>query len=249
MGSLYETAVKSIRYRVINHLTRFALRSDNELIQARYDNGVSKNDGTKIVLTASDIEMSDFNLNPFVAFLGGFPKFLIRKKNYPSLPSNLDGSAKFAPYGLRKVESLLIEEFGEENVVTVHPSNLHRFVGPSTKIIGISTMDPLGIGFVSRTYTSILGLNRKPATLAVFEDLLSSPILRRYQSKIIVGGSGAWQISTANMQERLGIDEILVGQAEHSIIKYFREAMDDKKSEKVITLQIQKDTKIPVNSK
>ena len=118
-------------------------------IHKRFDDKMPENGGVPIVLTASTIEMSDFNLNPFIAFSGGFPKFLVRKKLYPPVPFNPDGTAKFAPYGLRKVESLLIEEFGEEKIVTVYPTNLHRFIGPETKIVGISTMDPLGIGFVS----------------------------------------------------------------------------------------------------
>jgi radical SAM superfamily enzyme YgiQ (UPF0313 family) len=202
-----------------------------------------------IVLTASDIEMSDFNLNPFIAFAGGFPKSLVQKKLYPPLPSNLDGTAKFAPYGLRKVESLLIAEFGEENVVIAHPSNLHRFIGPKTKIVAISTMDPLGIGFVSRTYTAILGMNGKPATLVEFEKLLSNPAIRRYEAEIIVGGSGAWQISTANMQDQLGVDTILIGQAEHSIIQIFRKALNGEKLEKVITMQIPKGKEVPVIKK
>jgi hypothetical protein len=43
-----------------------------------------ENGGVPIVLTASTIEMSDFNLNPFIAFSGGFPNFLVRKKLYIS---------------------------------------------------------------------------------------------------------------------------------------------------------------------
>ncbi len=33
--------------------------------------------GIPIVLTASHIEMSDFKLNPFIAFTGGFPSKII----------------------------------------------------------------------------------------------------------------------------------------------------------------------------
>jgi hypothetical protein len=98
----------------------------------------------------------------------------LRKKLYPNSHVNEDGTAKFAPYGLRKVETVLEEEFGEKNIATVHPKNLHKFIGPKTKVVGISTMDPLGLGFVSRTYTSILGLNGKPTNLAEFQDLLSN---------------------------------------------------------------------------
>ncbi|MGD9963136.1 MAG: radical SAM protein [Thermoplasmata archaeon] len=202
-------------------------------------------DGALIVLTASDIEMSDFNLNPFYAFAGGFPKFLVRKSLYPSLPSNPDGTAKFAPYGLRKVESLLAEEFGEENVVVSHPCNFPRFIGPRTKVVGISTMDPLGTGFVSRTYTSILGLLGKPATLAEFEKLMTNPALRNCSARIIVGGSGAWQISDADMHESLGIDTVVVGQAEHSLIEVFRRALAGEELERVITMETPSCDEIP----
>jgi len=96
---------------------------------------------------------------------------------------------------------------------------------------------------------SILGLNGKPATLAEFEDLLSNPALRKYGSKIVVGGAGAWQIPNANMQDKLGIDTVLIGQAEHSIIQIFRRMLDGEKLEKVITMQIPKDTEISVIKK
>nr|QNO51237.1 tRNA-2-methylthio-N(6)-dimethylallyladenosine synthase [Methanosarcinales archaeon ANME-1 ERB6] len=218
-------------------------------IHIRLKNKMPENGGVPIVLTASTIEMSDFNLNPFIAFSGGFPKFLVRKKLYPPVPFNADGTAKFAPYGLRKVESLLIEEFGEENVVTVYPTNLHRFIGPKTKIVGISTMDPLGIGFVSRTYTSIFGINGKPATLVEFENLLSNLALRKSRAKIIVGGSGTWQISSAGMQDKLGIDTILIGQAEHSLIQIFRKALNGEKLDRLITMQIPEGEEIPVIKK
>jgi len=249
MNGLTGVMARTIEDLVINPVSRVATEASNRIVHTKSDDVMPKNDGVMIVLTASDIEMSDFNLNPFIAFAGGFPKVLVQKKLYPDLPFNSNSTAKYAPYGLRKVESLLIEEFGEENVVTVHPSNLHRFIGPKTKIVAISTMDPLGTGFVSRTYTSILGLNGKPATLAEFEDLLSNPILRKYVSKIIVGGAGAWQIPNANMQDKLGIDTVLIGQAEHSIIQIFRRMLDGEKLEKVITMQIPKDTEISVIKK
>jgi radical SAM superfamily enzyme YgiQ (UPF0313 family) len=201
------------------------IKRSGELLNLGAERSRCNGEGVMIVLTASEIEMSDFNLNPFLAFAGGFPQFLVQKKLYPILPFNPDGSARFAPYGLRKVESLLIDEFGEKNVVVAHPSNLHLFTGPKTKIIGITTMDPLGIGFVSRTYTSILGLDGKPATFARFEDLMNLPVLRENDPRIIVGGAGAWQISEANMQEALGIDTVVMGQSEHSLVELFRRSL------------------------
>jgi hypothetical protein len=113
--------------------------------------------GKKIVLTASATEMSEFGNSQFVAFVGGFasgpvPKWLIRKYLYPPVERTLDGRAKVAPYGLRKVEAILLQNgFSPDDVVVVHPADLDQFVGPDTKAVGISSMDPTGMGYVSKT--------------------------------------------------------------------------------------------------
>jgi len=242
-------AARTLVSHIFEGASRPLTRWSGELVGDGAGKDMLNKEGVMIVLTASDLEMSDFDLNPFIAFAGGFPQFLVHKRLYPSLPYNLDRTAKFAPYGLRKVESLLIEEFGEGNVVVSHPDNLHRFIGPRTKVVGISTMDPLGTGFVSRTYTSILGLDGKPATLAEFEDLLSHPALRKSNAKIIVGGSGAWQISDANMQEPLGIDTVLVGQAERSLVHIFRKALAGEELGGVVTMQAPSCEEIPLIGK
>ncbi|MDH5788146.1 MAG: radical SAM protein, partial [Candidatus Bathyarchaeota archaeon] len=119
--------------------------------------------GVKVVLTASATEMSDYYNSPFVAFVAGFakgpvPMWLLRKIIYPPIQRNYDNRAKYAPYGLRKVEAILLENgFSESDVAVVHPDDLGTFIGPNTKVVGISSMDPLGMGYVSKTYSSLLG--------------------------------------------------------------------------------------------
>src|SRR3972149_117402 len=94
--------------------------------------------GAKVVLTASAIEMSDFLNNPFAAFVGGFtkgplPLWFLRKVLYPPTGHNGNGRVKYAPYGLRKVEAILLENgFEESDVVVVHPFDLDAFVGSET---------------------------------------------------------------------------------------------------------------------
>ena len=90
------------------------------------DSGFQQAQGIPIVLTGSATDMSDFKLNPFRAFTGGFPtaiipRFLLRKYWYPRVPTNGDYTAKFAPYGMQKIEATLIREFGAQKVVVVHP--------------------------------------------------------------------------------------------------------------------------------
>ncbi len=208
--------------------------------------------GVQIVLTASHIEMSDFNLNPFIAFTGGFPKIIpidiLRKHWYPITENDDNGSAKFAPYGLRKIESALIDEFGEENVITCTQYDLHKFVGPKTKVVGISSMDPLGIGFVSRTYTSLLGFGGEPIAAAEFRELVTHPVLKKHKPKIMVGGAGAWQIIRGNMEEEYRIDTVVMGEGD-TALALFRKAMNDEELPKTVETEKPELDEIPVIKK
>ena len=154
--------------------------------------------GKKIVLTASATEMSDFLNNPFIAFVGGFgkgpvPLSYVRKTLYPHCGRRADGQAAYAPYGLRKVESILIEGgFSPNDIAVAHPEDLHLFIGPETKVVGISSMDPTGMGYVSKTYSSIVG-GGEPMNRIEFRKLVMHPAIRKYKPKVIVGGYGSWQ--------------------------------------------------------
>ena len=195
--------------------------------------------GVPIVLTGSATDMSDFKLSPFRAFTGGFPtaiipRFLLRKYWYPRVPRNEDYTAKFAPYGIRKIEAALIREFGTQKVAVVHPHDLKSFVGPNTKVIGISSMEPAGIGFVSRTYTSLVGFGGEPVAAAEFRDLITNPILRKWSAKIVLGGAGSWQIYRAKLQKKYGIDCIVIGEGEKTAIHIFRKAFNGEELPRVV---------------
>lgn len=203
------------------------------------DSGFQQAQGVPIVLTGSATDMSDFKLSPFRAFTGGFPtaiipRFLLRKYWYPRVPTNGDGTAKYAPYGLRKIEAVLVREFGEQTVAVAHPYNLEKFVGPETKVIGISSMEPAGTGFVSRTYTSLVGFGGEPVAAAEFRDLITKPILRKWGAKIVLGGSGAWQIHNSKLQKKYGIDCVVMGEGEKTAIEIFRKALNGEELPRVV---------------
>ena len=44
---------------------------------------MARNDGVKIVLTASETEISDFRNNPFIAFSGSFPYGAQERSSFP----------------------------------------------------------------------------------------------------------------------------------------------------------------------
>ena len=72
-------------------------------------------EGIQIVLSASRVEANEYNDNPFSAFICTFPKKISEyylREHLIALDSNKDGTAKRTIYGLRKVESMLVDEFG-----------------------------------------------------------------------------------------------------------------------------------------
>jgi radical SAM superfamily enzyme YgiQ (UPF0313 family) len=187
--------------------------------------------GIKIVLTASATEMSDFYNNPFIAFVAGFglgpiPIGFARKTLYPPVDRHPNGRARYAPYGLRKVEAMLLENgFTEKEVAVVHPEDLEDFIGPETKVVGISSMDPTGMGYVSKTYSNIIG-GGEPMNAIEFHKLVNNISIRKYKPKIIVGGFGSWQLERKGVSEGYGVDCVLIGGRPEPIIDTFIKAVN-----------------------
>ena len=186
-------------------------------------------EGKKIVLAASRAEANEYGDNPFIAFICTFPKKIsghILRDHISNLPNNKDGTAKRTIYGLRKVEAMLVEEFGKENVVVSHYKNLHRFIGKNTKVVGISTMDPMGLAYVSTTYNSLIGFGGEALNASEFEKLVTHPSIQKYRPKVIVGGQGSWQISEAKAQDKFGIDVLFQGEGEQDLIDIFKKLIN-----------------------
>jgi radical SAM superfamily enzyme YgiQ (UPF0313 family) len=195
--------------------------------------------GTKIVLTSSATEMSDYYNNPFVAFVAAFargpvPLWFLRRVLYPSVQNNRGGTARYAPYGLRKVEALLLGSgFSESDVAVVHPRNLDNFIGPDTKVVGISSMDPTGMGYVSKTYSSLVGSGMS-MNASEFEALVKHQSLQKYRPKVIVGGYGSWQLERKKVADKYGVDCVLIGGAPEAIIDVFDSAVKGKDLPRVV---------------
>jgi radical SAM superfamily enzyme YgiQ (UPF0313 family) len=187
--------------------------------------------------------MSDYFNNPFVAFVAAFskgpvPLRFLRKALYPSVESNVDGSAKYAPYGLRKVEALLLGNgFNESDVAVVHPSNLDDFIGPKTKAVGISTMDPTGMGYVSKTYSTLVG-GGPPLNAIEFAALMKNRSIKKYKPKIIVGGYGAWQLERKKVADAYGIDCVLISGSAETIVDVFEKAVHDEALPKLVRPEV-----------
>jgi len=206
-------------------------------------------DGVPIVLAASRAEANEYDSNPFSAFICTFPKkfsgYALRE-HLSNLESNEDGSAKRTIYGLRKVESILIDEFGEKNVVVSHYNNLGKFIGKKTKIVGISSMDPMGLAYVSTTYNSLIGFGGEALNASEFEILVNHPSILKFKPKVIVGGQGSWQIIEADAQEKLKIDVIFQGEGEQDLVDIFKKLMNNENVPKSFEAKKSEREKVPL---
>ncbi|MCX8204793.1 MAG: B12-binding domain-containing radical SAM protein [Candidatus Nezhaarchaeota archaeon] len=195
--------------------------------------------GFKVVLTADRTLMSDYGGGLFLGFLSTAPRrglpllhpFILFNFFIRPVPVGEDGRAVLAPNGLRRIEAALIASgyFSEEEVAVVPPSKLRHAVGPSTKVIGVSTFDPLGLGPSSSTLAGPYGaIHEEPMSAWMFRGLVKSKVVqgaRKRGAKLIVGGPGAWQIRKEEAAE-LGIDVVVVGEAELIAPKLFKEVSE-----------------------
>jgi len=209
------------------HRTR---SSENATSSAGYDPAEG---GKLIVLTAPLTESIDHAGYFIQMALASLPKWLefVLNKRYPNwreVERNEDGSAKYMPAGVRVLEKSLLREYATHEVVACFPDDLDKFIGPKTRVVAVSTHNPLGVTFAAGVYTSIYGSSKEPLnsiyTRVMFDKIRSSPYRKNFQ--VLVGGSGGWQIIQTNTYEELGVDCVAEGRSESAdTLRLFQKAI------------------------
>lgn len=195
-----------------------------------------KIEGKLIVITAPLTEAIDhagYFIQMAMASMPIWMEFVLNSK-YPKwrdVEVWPDGSARFMPAGARLVEQSLLREFSSQDIVACYPEDLPQFVGSTTRVVAVSTHNPLGVTFAAGVYTSIFGSSKAPINshyaLQLFNALKESPYRETF--KVIVGGSGGWQITETDSFEELGIDSVVEGRSESAdTIELFRKAIEGK---------------------
>ena len=190
----------------------------------------------KIVLTADRTLMSPYRKLSLATFFGCAPALdpnrkhssiwykLLKNQVTPKIlfdficnyTEHVNGVAKYAPYGLRKVEAgLLRDGFKREDIVIAHPNHIEKFIGPETQVIGTHEMDPLGMGPVTMTFT----YGRKQIS---YDEFYCKELHMRInaakkktasKAKVVVGGSGTWQYNyDPEKIEEYGLYALLEGE-------------------------------------
>ena len=114
-------------------------------------------------------------------------------------------------------------------MVVCYPDQLPQFIGDRTRVVAVSTHNPLGTTFAAGVYASIFGSSREPIN-ALYARRMFDVIRtcrRDHPFSIVLGGSGAWQIEETGTESEFGIDTIVTGRAEsREVIDLFRRALD-----------------------
>src|SRR5262245_6178979 len=177
--------------------------------------------GKRIVLTAPLTESIDHAGYFIQMSMASLPIWLegILNRKYPTwrnVERNTDSSARYMPAGLRVLEKALLTHFDPDDIAACYPDDLDKFIGPDTRVVAVSTHNPLGVTFAAGVYASIFGSNRMPINShyarEMFAKVKASPYRQNF--KVIVGGSGGWQISQTNAWDDLSVDCIVEGRSE-----------------------------------
>ncbi len=178
--------------------------------------------GGLIVLTAPLTEIIDHAGFFIQMAMASLPLWLegILNKRYPrwrDLEYNEDGSALYMPAGVRLLEASLLRRFParrDRRLLSRRHPQVHRSRGREPSASRPTTR------WASRSlpgvYASVFGSSKEPINShyarKLFSSLKESPWRDRF--KVIVGGSGAWQIAQTGSYEELSVDCVVEGRSE-----------------------------------
>ena len=202
------------------------------------------NEGKLIVLTAPLTEAIDHAGYFIQMAMASLPIWLegILNRKYPKwreVEHYDDGSAKYMPAGVRLVEKSLQRAYDDGDIVSCYPDDLEKFIGPRTRVVAVSTHNPLGVTFAAGVYTSIFGSSKMPINSHYSRQLFAKIKANSHREnfKVIVGGSGGWQIIQTDMYEELGIDCVVEGRSESDdTLELFAKAINGEDLPKEVTV-------------
>lgn len=131
----------------------------------------------KYVLVSDTALAREHNNFPLLDFLPCAPSGTESRSVYnflkgSSLPA-VYGRALLAPYAPRKLEAALVMRHRTEEIVVPHEDYIEEFVKEDTEVIGVYTMDPLGLGPLTMSYVMLFSDQSKPWVRMEFEELMA----------------------------------------------------------------------------
>lgn len=183
----------------------------------------------RYVLVSDTTLSRNYRSVPLLDFLASAPTSALPGSIYSFLkgppPASVGGRAVVAPYAIRKLEGALLRDNPREDVVVAQEDHIGDFVDEDTEIVGVSTMDPLGLGPLTMSYAVFFETKAHAYVQREFERLLAriNKARKGKKAKLLVGGPGVWELTVRPEElEKNGIDFAFQGEADDIASDLFR---------------------------
>ncbi|MBI4415603.1 MAG: hypothetical protein HY557_01295 [Euryarchaeota archaeon] len=220
---------------------------------------------TRFVLTADRTLTSDFRKLPHAPFYACGPSNPKRAAHlnravralfeYLAVPPPTYGGGRLmrAPYGMRKLESALCRRLGRDAVATVSGDHVAHFLDEDTKVVGVATMNPLGLNPLTQIGQYFGGSEsfavREFRTL--IRKLKTLRDRRNLAFRLVVGGTGALEFVSLSKDVReevmrnSGIDHVVYGEVDVTAPMLFQELAEGTCGEVVLMTEFNKRHGVP----
>ncbi len=190
---------------------------------------------TKIVLVSDSTLSYEYRNFPLLDFLPCAPGNAVPGRIYkflkgPAPPVHPNGAAVFAPYALRKLEAALLRKYDRRDVVVAHEDYLENFIDEDTEIIGVTTMDPLGIGPTTMSYYALFGGEMSAWVRREWDSLMEriNRVRAGKKAKLVVGGPGVWEFTILRDEiDKYMFDYIVQGETDDIVELLFEQITED----------------------
>ncbi len=182
----------------------------------------------KYVLVSDTTLSHDYRNFPLLDFLPSAPSEYLPDRIYKYLkgkpPPAINGRASLATYPLRKLEASLLQKHTEDEVVVAHEDHIEDFIDDDTELVGVTTMDPLGIAPLTMSYLVFFSSANIAHVHKEFTHLMAriNRARKNKKAKLVVGGPGVWELTVRPEEmDNYNIDYAFQGESEDIIDDLF----------------------------